>query len=84
MVGDGLVVDGQAIDQPHGRIALVRASVDGGPWQVLASADGLYDEAAEGFSGTLPQPGKGAHDIVVQAWDAAGNVAAKAITITLR
>jgi len=84
VAGDRLLVEGEAVDQSRGRVAAVRVSVDGGAWQVLAAADGIYDEAAEPFEGSLALPGGGVHDVVVQARDADGNVGASATVVTVR
>lgn len=84
MAGNRLLVEGEAVDQAGGRIASVRASVDGGPWQVLSPVDGIFDEAAEGFEGSLESPGSGAHDIVVQARDDHGNIGAAASVVRVR
>jgi hypothetical protein len=84
VAGDRLLVEGEAVDQSHGRVADVRASVDGGPWRVLGAVDGIFDESAEAFAGSLELPDTGAHDVVVQARDAEGNVGAGATVLTVR
>ncbi len=81
---DRLLVSGEAKDQPGGRVAQVRVSVDGGPWQVLEAVDAVFDDAAEAYEGSLPLPPSGAHDVVVQARDAEGNAGAAATTVTVR
>lgn len=82
--GDRLVVEGEVADQPGGRIAQIRVSIDGGPWQVLGAADGLLDEASEAFAASLEAPAAGGHDVVVQSRDADGNVGAGATVVTIR
>jgi hypothetical protein len=84
VAGDRLLVEGEAVDQPGGRIAAVRVSVDGGPWRVMSAADGLMDEARERFEASLASPGTGPHDLVVQARDAEGNVGAGATVVQIR
>ena len=73
VAGERLLVQGEAIDQPLGRVAAIHVSVDGGPWQTLGAVDGIFDEAAEPFAGSIPLPAPGAHDVVVRARDADGN-----------
>ncbi len=82
--GDRLLVEGEVADQPGGRVAQIRASIDGGPWQVLGASDGLLDEADEAFSASLDSPGAGAHDVVVQSRDVDGNVGAAAAVVRIR
>ena len=59
----------------------MRVSIDGGDWIVLAARDGLYDSAREAFAGILRVPEDGAHDVVVQARDALGNLGAAAAVV---
>lgn len=84
LVGDRLVLEGEALDQPGGQVVLVRVAVDGGPWQVLAARDGLYDSPTEPFAASLPSPGPGDHDLVLQAQDADLNPGATALALTVR
>ena len=77
-------MSGEAVDQAGGRVATLRVAVDGGAWQVIAPTDGIFDEAAEPFEAALVLPAAGAHDVVVQAYDADGNVGAAAATVTVR
>jgi hypothetical protein len=81
--GDRLVVEGEASDQTGGQVRGVRVAIDGGPWQALPANDGLFDSASEGFRATLPSPGPGDHDVVVQALDADENPGATAVVVTL-
>ncbi len=80
-VGDRLLLEGEAEDQPGGQVVAVRVALDGGPWQVLAAKDGLFDAATEGFAASLPDPGPGEHDLVVQALDADRNAGALALGV---
>jgi len=82
--GDRLLVEGEVNDQPGGRVALIRVSIDGSPWQVLGAADGILDEASEAFAATVEAPKSGAHDVVVQAKDADGNTGAGATVVEVR
>jgi hypothetical protein len=84
VAGDRLLVEGEAADQPGGRIAQIRVSIDGSPWQVLDAADGILDEATEAFAASLEKPTSGAHDVVVQSRDADGNTGAGATVVTIR
>jgi hypothetical protein len=79
-VGDRLVVEGEATDANGGRIAQVRVSVDGAPWQPVAPKDGLFDAPSERFETSLPAR-EGPHDVVVQATDGETNVGAAAATV---
>ncbi|MGE0192505.1 MAG: hypothetical protein AB7T63_10750 [Planctomycetota bacterium] len=77
--GEGtLVVRATATDAADGRIVRLRYSLDGQPWRVLAAEDGLFDEPEETAQARLPDAKAGAHDVVVQATDALGNVGAGA------
>jgi hypothetical protein len=76
--GGRLVIEGEAADQPGGRIQRVRVSVDGGPWLVAGAHDGLYDSSTERFALSLPLPPSGLPEVVVQAVDSEQNVGAAA------
>jgi hypothetical protein len=69
--------------QTGGQVRGVRVAIDGGPWQALPANDGLFDSASEAFRATLPSPGPGDHDVVVQALDADENPGATAVVVTL-
>jgi hypothetical protein len=84
VAGDRLLVQGEAVDQSLGRVASIHVSIDGGPWQTLGAVDGILDEAAEPFAGSIPLPAPGAHDVVVRARDADGNPGAGATVVTIR
>ena len=84
VAGDRLLVEGEAIDQAGGRVASIHVSVDGGSWQTLGPVDGIFDEAAEPFAGSLALPAPGTHDVVVRARDADGNPGAGAAVVTIR
>lgn len=84
VAGDRLLVEGEAVDQAGGRVASLHVSIDGGPWQTLGAVDGILDEAAESFAGSLPLPKPGAHDVVVRARDADGNPGAGATVLSVR
>lgn len=83
LVGERLLVEGEAQDQPGGAVAGVRVAVDGGPWQALPAKDGLFDSPAEAFSASLASPGPGEHDVVVQALDADKNPGASAVVVSV-
>jgi hypothetical protein len=80
--GDRLVVQGEVEEPAGGRVVAVRLSIDGGPFSLLAAADGLYDTEREGFAASLPLPEPGEHDLVVQASDQDANLSASATTLT--
>ena len=83
-IADGrLIVEGRAEDPLGGRIAEVRVSIDGGPWQALAPKDGLLDGPDEAFASALPLPAAGEHDLVVQALDADSNPGAAGVSVAI-
>jgi hypothetical protein len=82
--GGRLAVGGEATDQAGGRIHSARASVDGGPWRPLVAKDGIFDSPTERFEASLPAPAPGPHDVVVQAMDGDGNVAAAATVVAVK
>ncbi|MBI2930110.1 MAG: hypothetical protein HYY16_00540 [Planctomycetes bacterium] len=72
---DGRSFSGTAADQA-GVVARVEYSVDGGAWQFVLPADGLYDQRAEQVRFTLPKTSaSGVHSLTVRAFDGAGNLA---------
>lgn len=81
--GDRLVLEGEASDQTGGQVKGVRVAIDGGPWQALPAKDGLFDSASEAFRATIPSPGPGDHDVVIQALDLDENPGATAVVVTL-
>jgi len=83
IAGERLIIEGRAEDPQGGRIAEVRVSIDGGPWQALAPTDGLLDGSDEGFASVLPLPTPGEHDLVVQALDADLNPGAAGVPLTV-
>ena len=83
-LADGrLIIEGRAEDPLGGRIAEVRVSMDGGPWQALAPKDGLLDGPDEAFASALPLPAAGEHDLVVQALDADSNPGAAGVAVAI-
>ncbi len=81
MSGGKLAIEGSATDANDGRIVRVRVSIDGGDWVALGASDGLFDGSREAFEAILRFPDGGAHDIVVQATDADGNVGSAATVV---
>ena len=73
-----LDLTGTATDASKGRIARMEASLDGGPWQVVGAADGLFDSDRESFAYSFGVADAGTHDVVVRAVDAWGNIGATA------
>ena len=60
-------------------------SVDDGPWQLGASADGLYDDLTEDLRVELPaQLVRGTHTLALRVADAAGNVGATSTTFVIK
>jgi hypothetical protein len=66
-------------------LAEMAFSVDDGPWQLGASADGLFDDLEEGLRLDLPTGlGRGTHTLAVRVADAAGNVGSVTTTFLIK
>lgn len=60
-------------------------SIDDGPWQIGATADGLFDDSTEDLRIDLAQGlGKGTHTLAVRVADSAGNVASTSTTFLIK
>jgi hypothetical protein len=60
-------------------------SVDDGPWQLGAAADGLFDDLVEDLRIDLPAGlPRGAHTLAVRVADAAGNVGSTSATFVVK
>jgi hypothetical protein len=60
-------------------------SVDDGPWQLGATADGLFDDASEDLRIDLPTGlSRGTHTLAVRVADAAGNVGSASATFVIK
>jgi hypothetical protein len=60
-------------------------SVDDGPWQLGASADGLYDDLSEDLRVELPASlPRGTHTLAIRAADSAGNVGSTSTTFVIK
>jgi hypothetical protein len=60
-------------------------SVDDGPWQLGASADGLFDDLTEDLRIELPTGlPRGTHTLAVRVADAAGNVGSTSTTFVVK
>jgi hypothetical protein len=60
-------------------------SVDDGPWQLGASADGLFDDLTEDLRIDLPVSlPRGTHTLAVRVADAAGNVGSTSTTFVVK
>jgi hypothetical protein len=60
-------------------------SVDDGPWQLGATADGLFDDTSEDLRIELPPNlPRGAHTLAVRVADAAGNVGSVSATFVIK
>jgi hypothetical protein len=62
-------------------ITAIELAVDGGDWQLVAPADGIFDDRVEPFSFRLPTLAPGPHAVTVRAWDSADNVGAATLTV---
>ena len=58
-------------------------SVDAGEWGAARPADGMNDSLTEAYEISLPVPAAGEHSVVVRAMDAAGNIGAGRIVVTI-
>jgi hypothetical protein len=66
-------------------IAEMSFSVDDGPWQLGASADGLFDDLSEDLRIELPASlARGTHTLAVRVADAAGNVGSSSTTFVVK
>ena len=68
-----------------GTIAEMAFSIDDGPWQLGATADGLFDDASEELRIELP-PNllRGTHTLAVRVADSAGNVGSQSTTFVIK
>lgn len=58
--------------------------IDDGSFRSVAASDGLFDEAEESLSFTLPDLTPGVHRVVVRARDAFGNIETAALITTVK
>jgi len=58
-------------------------SVDAGEWGAARPTDGMNDSLTETYEIALPVPAAGEHSVVVRATDAAGNIGAGRIVVTI-
>jgi hypothetical protein len=66
-------------------IAEMAFSVDDGPWQLGASADGLFDDLSEDLRIELPTGlARGTHTLAVRAADSAGNIGSTSATFVVK
>jgi hypothetical protein len=74
-------VAGRARDTAS-NITDIEYSIDGGDWQLVPAADGIFDDLVEPFSFRLPSSlSPGPHAVTVRAWDSADNVGAATVTV---
>lgn len=60
----------------------VAYSVDGGPFRMVAPADGLFDDPEETIEVRLPSSlARGNHSVVLRARDSSGNLATRAVLV---
>jgi hypothetical protein len=88
------VIEGLTVTYPRAQaratdalstIAEMAYSVDDGPWQLGASADGLFDDLTEELRVDLPQGlARGTHTLAVRVADAAGNIGATSATFVVK
>ena len=88
------VIDGLTVTYPRAQaratdalstIAEMAFSVDDGPWQLGASADGLFDDLSENLRIDLPAAlSRGTHTLAVRVADAAGNIGSLSATFVVK
>jgi outer membrane protein assembly factor BamB len=88
------LIDGLSVSYPRGQLRATDAlstinemafSVDDGPWQLGAAADGVFDDLAEDLRIELPVGlPRGSHTLSVRVADAAGNVGTTSTTFLIR
>jgi hypothetical protein len=67
----------------QGPIAKLEYSVDGIEWKLLAADDGLFDTNEEAFTLPFAQLPKGAHTVVIRAYDARANTSSREIDLNV-
>jgi len=88
------VIDGVTVTYPRAQARATDAlstigemafSIDDGPWQLGASADGLFDDLTEDLRIDLPTGlSRGTHTLAVRVADAAGNVGSTSTTFIVK
>jgi len=88
------VIDAMTVTYPRAQARAIDAlstigemafSVDDGPWQLGASADGLFDDLTEDLRIELPTGlPRGTHTLAVRVADAAGNVGSTSTTFVVK
>ncbi|MBT8492724.1 MAG: hypothetical protein KJO07_06660 [Deltaproteobacteria bacterium] len=62
-------------------IAEAAFSIDDGPWQVIGTADGLFDDQAELLQLSLPRGlSRGVHTLAIRVADEAGNIGTTSVS----
>ena len=87
-------IDGVTITYPRAQaraadalstISEMAFSVDDGPWQLGATADGLFDDLVEDLRIDLPAGlARGTHTLAIRVADAAGNVGSTSVTFVVK
>jgi len=88
------VIENLSITYPHATarahdnlstIAEMAYSVDDGPWQLGASADGLFDDQTEDLRIDIPQGlTRGTHTLAVRTADSSGNVGSTSASFVVK
>lgn len=86
---DGLRIDGtKASAKASDAISIITEmaySIDDAPWQLGASADGIFDDSNETLRIDMPANlAKGTHTLAVRVADAAGNIGATSTTFVTK
>jgi hypothetical protein len=79
----GAVVVSGAAEDAQSMLTRVEASVDDGDWQTVTPDGGLADDRALTFRARLPDVKAGAHTVAIRVVDLAGNVASRAVHVSV-
>lgn len=79
----GAVVVSGAAEDGQSMLTRVEASLDDGDWQTLTPDGGLADDRALTFRARLPDVKAGAHTVAIRVVDLAGNVASRAVHVSV-
>jgi hypothetical protein len=74
--------EGRAADASS-TISRIEVAVDDGDWRLVTPDGGMADRPALAFHGRLPELSTGDHTLSVRAVDAAGNLAQRALRVTV-
>jgi hypothetical protein len=79
----GAVVVSGAAEDAQSMLTRLEASLDDGDWQTVTPDGGLADDRALTFRARLPDVKAGAHTVAIRVVDLAGNVASRAVHVSV-